>query len=228
MTQEITSNILSKLFPEEGILSDTEINMLKSAGRTVSFKKKDIIFRQETLTSHVMFQVSGLVKLFRENKNEKSIILKISTPGYFIGLTSIFGADSFQYTSAAVEDCEIYYIDINIFKSVLENNGKYASYLLNKVCSDNLNIFDRISSQYHKQLPGKIADIILYFAEHIYHTTQFEFPLTRNELAELAGTTKESFIRTLTEFKNDKIIVLDGKSVEIKSIEIVKTLSRIG
>jgi CRP-like cAMP-binding protein len=47
-------------------------------------------------------------------------------------------------------------------------------------------------------------------------------------LAELAGTTKESLIRTLTEFKNDKIIELDGKTIKIKSMDIIKTLSRIG
>ena len=50
----------------------------------------------------------------------------------------------------------------------------------------------------------------------------------RRELAELAGTTKESFIRTLTEFKNDKIIYLDGSRVEILSMDIVKTLSELG
>jgi len=68
----------------------------------------------------------------------------------------------------------------------------------------------------------------LYFAEKIYHNSSFVLPLTRRELAELAGTTKESFIRTLTEFKNDKIIELDGSSVEIKSLKIIKTLSDLG
>jgi CRP-like cAMP-binding protein len=47
-------------------------------------------------------------------------------------------------------------------------------------------------------------------------------------LAELAGTTKESFIRTLGEFRNDKIIGLDGSKVKINSMTIVKTLSELG
>ncbi|MBS3771222.1 MAG: winged helix-turn-helix domain-containing protein, partial [Bacteroidales bacterium] len=67
-----------------------------------------------------------------------------------------------------------------------------------------------------------------YFAEKIYDSNQFSFPLTRMELAELAGTTKESLIRTLTEFKHDKIIELEGKHVNIKSYDIIKTLSRLG
>jgi CRP-like cAMP-binding protein len=83
-------------------------------------------------------------------------------------------------------------------------------------------------NQTHKQLPGRIADVLLYFAEQIYRQPHFDFPLTRRELAELAGTTKESFIRTLTEFKNDKIIYLDGSRVEIISMDIVKTLSELG
>ncbi len=222
------TDIYDKLFPQGDILTNEEISLLKSSGKTINFNKKDVIFRQGTLTSHVMYLEKGLIKLFKNGRNNRSFILKITTPGYFIGFVSIFGDDTFQYTATAIEDSSVFFIDINTFNSVLEKNGKYSVYLLKEVCKDNLNIFDRITSQYHKQLPGKIADIILYFSENIYHSNTFEFPLTRNELAELAGTTKESFIRTLTEFKNDKIIASDGKLLEIKSLEIVKTLSRIG
>ncbi|MCK5171572.1 MAG: Crp/Fnr family transcriptional regulator, partial [Bacteroidales bacterium] len=190
--------------------------------------KKDVIFRQGTLTSHVMYLESGLIKLFNEGGNDKSFILKIATPGYFIGLISIFGDNTFQYSATAIQDSSVFFIDINTFNSVLKENGKYSVYLLQEICKDSLNIFNRITSQYQKQLPGKIADIILYFSKDIYNSDMFEFPLTRTELAELAGTTKESFIRTLTEFRNDKIIEIEGKLVKIKSIEIIKTLSRLG
>jgi CRP-like cAMP-binding protein len=47
-------------------------------------------------------------------------------------------------------------------------------------------------------------------------------------MAHFAGTTKESFIRTIGEFKNDRIINLDDRKVDIISIEIIKTLSRLG
>jgi CRP-like cAMP-binding protein len=89
-------------------------------------------------------------------------------------------------------------------------------------------IFERLISQSHKQLPGRIADVLLYFSEDIYKSNTFNFPFTRKELAELAGTTKESFIRTLTEFKNDKIINIEGSQVEIVSLENVKMLSKLG
>jgi CRP-like cAMP-binding protein len=227
MTPEDKPDIFNKLFPKD-LLNEQDISKLKSDGKTFSFNKKDVVIRQGTLTSHVMFLESGMIKLFKEGKNERSIILKISTPGYLIGFNSIFGDTVFQYSATVIEDASVFFIDINTFNSVIEKNGKYGIYLLQEICKDNLNIFERITSQYQKQLPGKIADIILYFSEQIYQSDIFEFPLTRTELAELAGTTKESFIRTLTEFKNDKIIEINGKQIKLKSIDIIKTLSRLG
>ena len=226
MLAKTDSEIFDTLFPSGDILSFEEIQIIKSNSKIAKYIKKDILFRQGNFTSHVMYLKSGLVKLVKDGN--RSLILKISTPGQFICIVSQFGASTYQYSATAIEDCEVYYIDIDIFKSILENNGKYATYLLEVICKDNLYILNRIMSQTQKQLPGKLADIILYFSEEIYHSDSFEFPITRTELAELAGTTKESLIRTLTEFKNDKIIQIENKYIKIVSFEIIKTLSRIG
>jgi CRP-like cAMP-binding protein len=228
MKKDIGTDLFFNHLISTKTLSEKEIELVLDHSNHVTYKKKDIIFKQNTFTSHVMFIKSGLVKIFKEGRNNKSIILKIATPGNFLGLISIFGESTFQYSATAIEECEITFIDINVYYDLIENNGKYASSILKILSTDNLYIFDKLLSQYQKQLPGKIADLILYFSEQIYQSAHFEFPLTRNELAEFAGTTKESMIRTLTEFKNDKIIDLDGKSVKINSIDIVKTLSKIG
>ena len=70
--------------------------------------------------------------------------------------------------------------------------------------------------------------MLLFFSENIYKSQSFTLPLSRRELAELTGTTKESMIRTLAEFRHDKIIKIDGKEVEIISPNIIRTLSRLG
>ncbi|MEE4197901.1 MAG: Crp/Fnr family transcriptional regulator [Bacteroidales bacterium] len=228
MSKDKKGDLFDLLFPDKDIISKAEIDRIRAGCEIVQFQKKDIIFKQNTLTSHIMFIKSGLVKIFKQGKNNKSIILKIATPGNFLGLISIFGESTFQYSASAIEDAEILFIDFNTFQSILTNNGKYTTSLLKKLSKENLYVIDRLIAQYHKQLPGKIADLILYFSEEIYHSEKFELPLTRNELAEFAGTTKESLIRTLTEFKNDKIIELEGKKVNIRSMDIIKTLSRIG
>jgi CRP/FNR family transcriptional regulator, polysaccharide utilization system transcription regulator len=214
--------------PFMNLLTEEQVVIVAQNSNVVRYKNRDVIFLQNTRTSHIMFIKSGLVKIYKEGRNGKVLILRIETPNNFLGLMSVFGHDIHQYSAAAIDTAEVYFIDITVFRNLLKENGLFALKLMNVLSIDGLYLYDRLMSQSHKQLPGRIADVLLYFAEKIYHTPAFDFPLTRRELAELAGTTKESFIRTLTEFKNDKIIELDGSKVEIKSMKIIKTLSELG
>jgi CRP-like cAMP-binding protein len=216
------------VIPHSKNLKESELHDIINNSNVVQYNKKEIIFRQNTRTSHVMFIKSGMVKIFKEGRNGKFIILKIAVSNDFLGLLSIFGSDTHQYSASAVQPTEICIVDRAVFNKIIHNNGDYSARIIHKICNDGLFIFNRLMSQSHKQLPGRIADVILYFAESIYHSETFEFPFTRRELAELAGTTKESFIRTLAEFRHDKIIDLDGSNVKINSMKIVKTLSELG
>lgn len=216
------------LIPFENCLTEQEKEEIRQNSNSVLYGKKEIIFRQNTRTSHIMFVNSGMVKIFKEGRNNKFIILKVAVPNDFLGLLSIYGRDTHQYSASAIQQAEITFVDITTFNKLLYTNGAFAEKILKKVCNDGLFIFERLMSQSHKQLPGRIADVILYFSEIIFKSEEFEFPFTRRELAELAGTTKESFIRTLAEFKNDKIIDLDGSLVKINSHKIIKTLSQLG
>jgi CRP/FNR family transcriptional regulator, polysaccharide utilization system transcription regulator len=227
MDQPLTSE-KDKIIPFGNLLDDSEIQNVIDNSNVVNFNKKEIIFRQNTRTSHIMFIKSGMVKIFKEGRNGKYIILKVALPGDFLGLLSIYGGDKHHYSSSATQPAEICFVDINVFNRILYSNGEFAAKVIHSISNDGLFIFERLMSQSHKQLPGRIADVILYFSEVIFKNIQFEFPFTRRELAELAGTTKESFIRTLAEFKHDKIIDLEGSLVKINSMKIVKTLSELG
>ncbi|QQS51342.1 MAG: Crp/Fnr family transcriptional regulator [Bacteroidota bacterium] len=222
------ANETEVLVPFEYCLSSLQREAVLQNSNVVKYNKKEIIFRQNTRTSHIMFVRSGMVKVFKEGRNNKFIVLKVAVKNDFLGLLSIYGRDTHQYSAASIQETEIGFIDINTFNTILYSNGEFASKFIHKISNDGLYIFERLMSQSHKQLPGRIADVILYFSEQIFKSDCFEFPFTRRELAELAGTTKESFIRTLAEFKNDKIIDLDGSKVKINSLKIIKTLSQLG
>jgi len=209
-------------------LNEEEKELVLGHSNRVHYRKNDHIFIQKTLTTHVMYLTSGMVKTYREGRMGKRIILSLDTPPNFLGLLSVFGYDVHEFSCSAIEASDILFIDINIFRQIVHGNGKFALFLLNHLSRQGLHLLDRLMGQTHKQLPGRVADVLLYFSEVIYKSQRFSLPLTRRELAELAGTTKESFIRTLTEFRNDKIIEIDGSEVEIKSMKIVKTLSELG
>jgi CRP/FNR family transcriptional regulator, polysaccharide utilization system transcription regulator len=223
----ISSAELLKM-PGFGYLKDLDISLLLEHSNVVQYKKNDVIFKQNTRTSHIMFILSGMVKVYKEARNDRSITLTIATEGNLIGSMSVFGGEIHEYSASSVENSDIVFIDITVFKKILHENGVFAESLLKVISRDGLFIFEKLLNHSHKQLPGRIADVLLFFSQVIYKHHVFSFPLSRRELAEIAGTTKESFIRTLTEFRNDKIISIEGKRIEILSMDIVKTLSRLG
>ncbi len=214
--------------PFASLIKKNDLQELFKKSNLVRYSKKETILKQDTRTSHLMLIKEGMVKIYKENRNERNQILYLAKKGNFIGATSIFGAETFHFSASSVERTEVWFIDIDVFKNVLLNNSKYAIKIINLLSQENLFTTNRLLAQISKQLPGRIADVLLYFAEDIYQSHKFVVPLTRKELAEMAGTTKESFIRTLTEFKNDKIINLKASSIEIKSMDIVKTLHNLG
>lgn len=103
-----------------------------------------------------------------------------------------------------------------------------SSLIISNINKHNHIIFNRIISLTQKQMHGRVADTLLYLSKLLNDSAEIDLPLTRKELAELSGMTTESFIRILTEYKNDGIVVLNGKKIEIKSFPLIAKLSQIG
>ncbi|HJZ40774.1 MAG TPA: Crp/Fnr family transcriptional regulator [Bacteroidales bacterium] len=227
MNHHAPSGTVSGL-PFEDCLLHEEVEEFALHTSMVNFEKREVIFRQNTPVSHVMFVKSGFVKVYKEGYNKRSVILKIATAGEFLGLMSVYGGIMHQFSASSVQNAEIGFIDLGVADRIIKRNGDFAAKIIESLSRDGLFIFERIMNQTYKQLPGRMAAVILYFSEIIFKQQVFDFPLTRRELAELAGTTKESFIRTLAEFKNDKIIDLEGSRVSINSMKIIRTLNEKG
>jgi len=219
---------LNCLLPTFEELTVEQILKINNSSNTVRYKKGNIIFRQDMPISHMLFVKSGLIKIHKETGNEKSYIFKIALPSCFIGLLSAFYRNIFQYSATALTESEIIYTDINVFKEIIRDNGRYALHIMRLLSEDGLTIFDKMINTSQKQVPGRIAEVLLLFSQKIYNSNSFTLPITRQELAEFVSSTKESVSRTLTEFKNDKLIEIDDRSVVIKSPDLIQVLSKIG
>jgi len=222
------NDLVEKQLPFNHLLTDADRELLLQNSNLVEYSKRDTIIKQNSRTSHVLFVVSGLVKISKEMRKGKNLMLKIEGPSSFIGLSSVFGNETYDYSVSAIEQTVVSFTDINIFKVIISRNGVLGLEIINYISKNNLFNIDKLSSLLYKQLPGRVADMIIYFSEVIYKNSTFSLSLTRQELAELAGTTKESLIRTLSEFKHDKIIDMERNTITILSPKIIYTLSKLG
>ncbi len=209
-------------------LEDADFRVLENASHSVGFRAGEVIFRQNTPVSQVIYLKKGLVKISKEVRNGRVIILDLFVGNSFVGLPAVFGTDPHEYSAIAVEDSEVVMTDVTVFRDMLIKNGRLAVMVLERISDENNKMLTKFTNHLQKQLPGRVAEMLLYFSTEIFHSNVFDLPLARRELAEFTGTTKESMIRTLAEFRHDRIIKLDGKKVEILSHDIINTLSRLG
>lgn len=123
--------VIQEYLPNNNLLNEPELQIVGENSNIARFKKKDIIFKQGTRTSHIMVVSSGMVKITKEGKNDRLIILKLVLPGEYIGLLSVMGNQIHQYSAVAIEETDICFIDINVFKNITLSNGKFGLQLLN-------------------------------------------------------------------------------------------------
>lgn len=198
-------------------LTEKQRIKLEESMVTVEYEKGEVIAKQGSFASHVIFLCEGLLKVYYESKREK-LILKIVGPGSLVGLTSLTGDKQvFNYTASAYVDSVAKLVPAEIFNEMIENNGRFAARIIS-ILSENTNqINGRFFCLTHRQSYGKLADILLCLAGNIFKKQRFELLLTRRELAELAGMSTESVIRILKKFQDDGYIEIEGKTFFLKN-----------
>lgn len=194
----------------------------------ISFKKGENVFKQSSPASHVGLIKSGLLKVCVTEKQNRNLILKLAGHGEFIGITSSYGNSTHRYTSVAVENAEMVLIDKVVFQKLLIQYPDFFIEIMKLLSNNELFILNRFTSLTQKQIPGRIAHALLYFSNNIFKSDEFVLPFSRQEFSEFISTSKESLIRTLSEFKNDRIIDLKTKSIKINSKPLLEKLNLLG
>jgi CRP-like cAMP-binding protein len=209
-------------------ISEKEFERIEKTSVKLKFKKGEVILKQGNQPTHVAFLQSGIVKFNYENELNKHTILTLVSAPKILGGANLFYKDNNLFSIIAVEDCEITLINSDVLLNLLNDNGRFSVALF-QLASDMFKkaILNFISLA-NKQKEGRIADIILYLSENVYHGTSFHLNLTRKELAEFACCSQENVIMTLSKWQTEKIVAVTGKHLEIKNIEKLKYISKIG
>lgn len=210
------------------VLNHKELDQLNENSHESFLRKGDVILHEGSLTSHIIYLKSGLVKEYIKQPDDKEQILQIVKKHSYLGLPSLFGDRINHFSYAAIEDCTICYLDINMFNNLIRKNGAFAYEILTSVSRDSLNNINRFVRRSQKKIYGRVADAILYFSKIIYETNEFELPISRQELADLIGVSRESASRVLIKFKSDGIIDVRERLISILNPGLLEQISRKG
>ncbi len=217
-------NIKSKAISK---LSTEEIDKLSDNCLSVKFKKRNILIKQGTFSSNVVYLRSGLVKVHIAGPYYEQNVKIVKAPCY-LGLPTTFGDKINQYSVTAIEDAEVCFIDIDLFRNLLHSNPEFSYEIIIEICKNELEAFYRCANRTQKKIRGKIADFLLEMSEHIYNNTVFIIPVTQEEIGNLIDASRESVSRVFNEFETDGIIATEGKEVKILNKNLLKKISEFG
>lgn len=208
-------------------LSTEEFKKLEVNSAEVDFKKGDVIIKQDALSLNVVYLRSGLAKLHRKGPTKEKIIRLVKAPS-FIGIPTSFGDKINNFSATALEDTTVCFIDTNFFKMLTNGNGQFAYEIIVDICKNELFDQQRFINQEQKQIPGRVAETILCMSDRIYSDIKFTIPLSRVDLADMVGTSRESLSRVLNQFIKEDLICLEGSNLEIKDVDKLKMICKNG
>jgi len=210
------------------MLAPEEVELVRASKTQVLFRRDDNLTKQGAFASYVLFIITGLAKQYLEGDGLKNYNLRIIRPGEFVGLSSVFSKNVFNYSSIAVTDCQVFLVEKDAIATVVKQNGMFAYNIIKRYCEQNTDLFSVIRNLNYKQMNGRMADTLLYI-----ESMKPEYPevfqlLSRKDIAEFAGISTESAVKLLKNFEKDGLIKLNDKDITLVNQNALQEISRRG
>ncbi|MBI4209076.1 MAG: Crp/Fnr family transcriptional regulator [Deltaproteobacteria bacterium] len=194
---------------------------------TNSYKPYQVIFYEGNEPFGVFCVNSGKVKIYKMDTNGHQQIVRLSGAGDIIGYRSLLSNEPYHATAETLEEATICFFDKKTFFHVLETHPTTAFHVMGLLARDLRHAEQQMASIAHKNVRERLAELLLVFrvkyGEKAKKGIRLNISLSREELAELIGTTQESVIRLISEFKQDGLIDVQGR--EITLLDLPRLLS---
>jgi CRP-like cAMP-binding protein len=177
------------------------------------FRKKQQIYAEGNRPTRLYYIEKGKVKVFKTNDYGKELVVGLYNEGEFLGYIPLIEGTSYRETAEALEDCELAIIPREDFEQLMNNNPEIAQKFIKLLARNISEKENQLLGLAYNSLRKKVAEALLALKNKFKGSEEnFSIDISRENLATVAGTATESLIRTLTDFRNEKIIdIADGK-----------------
>lgn len=180
-------------------------------GRNINtFKKKQVIYTEGNHPNRLFYVVKGKVKAYKSNDQGKELVTDLYSPGDFLGHIALLEGSVYRDTAEAMEESELAVIPREDFDELLNRNPEIARKFI-QLLAKNISEKERqLLGLAYNSLRKKVAEALLLLQKkyHAPKEEKFAIDISRENLATIAGTATESLIRTLSDFRDEKIIDL--------------------
>jgi CRP-like cAMP-binding protein len=194
-----------------------DLSSLSTDRKVSQIKKKQIIYAEGDEPIRFFFLKTGKVKTYQSNRDGKEFITGLYNSGDFFGHVSIIENTDYQESSEALEDCEIIGIPKHDFLELITRNQSVANQFI-KMLANDIQVKEKQLTQIaYNSIRKRTADALVMLSKKYKNESDenFAMKISRDDLASVVGTATESLIRTLSDFKSNNLIEINGSEIKI-------------
>ena len=207
-----------------------ELKKISTYFHLKEYKKNEYIFFEGDDEPGIYIVIEGIVKLIKETADGKTVILRLATPKEVFGwLVMGDSKPTSTYTAQALVDTKVLYISNQDFLKLL---NLYPALAVKITCDASkmlLEAYDRLKSLAAEKVEGRIANLLLELSRKIGKEEDGKIviraPITRQDLAEMTGTTVETAIRIMSKWKKEGIVNTERGKIEILDPDYLEDLT---
>jgi CRP/FNR family transcriptional regulator, cyclic AMP receptor protein len=209
-------------------LPEATLLKIEKIGTRKVYNKNDVILMEEEAGTALFVIIKGKVKVARSSGDGREVILTILTDSDFFGEMAILDGLTRSATVVAIEETELFLIQRNDFLNLLREYPEISISLLQEMTKRIRAADMKIKALSLKDAEGKVATVILQLADEVGKIKQGKVEIDKlplqQDLANMAGTSRETISRTLHSFTKKKLIEMDGAKLKILDYEKFKEL----
>ncbi len=194
------------------------------------YKKGHYIFHEGMRPQGVYCVNYGKIKVSKLGDDGKEQILRLVKPGDLLGYRSILGEQNYNASAIVMEDSGVCFIPKDLFMGVLQRDGVLSMEMMRLLSLDLKHAELSITHLAQKPVRERLAEALLFMKEtygYLADGKTIDLKITREEIANLVGTATETAIRLLSDFKQEGVIHLEGKKIQIIHIERLIQIANI-
>ncbi|MCC9166849.1 response regulator [Pontibacter harenae] len=201
--------------------------LISNEQKVTTLKKKQPVFSEGNYPNALFFLNKGRIKTYKSNEEGREYITNLYKDGDFIGYLDLLEEKPYRESAVAMEDSEVCIIPKEDFFSLLHNNRDVANKFI-KILSDNLaDKEERLLKLAYNSVRKRVAEALLLVEKQYKkeeQATNFQVAISRDDLASIVGASKETVIRTLADFKDERLIDTQGSKITILNSDKLKRM----
>ncbi|WP_317128899.1 response regulator [Chitinophaga silvisoli] len=184
------------------------LQTLMEEGNTDRFKKKQLIYQEGNRPTSLYYIQKGRVKTYKVNNDGKELAANLYSTGDFLGYVALLEGSNYHENAEALDDCELTAIPREDFETLINNNREVAQQFIRLLAKNITEKEQQLLHIAYSSLRKKVAEALLFLKKkyHVAKDQPFSIDISRENLATIAGTATESMIRTLGDFRDEKLL----------------------